>query len=134
MAETKTATAVELELTPPDPVPVVSAAKASGLVPVSEDKKSKLEEKADAFVADLVAQDANSPEFGQKVAAETVEPIPEGDTTDTTDSRICSPQAGQTMSKTELQTTPGLRWRGKVAPPRETYPDLSGPCSPQMRA
>ena len=65
--KTETATATEFELTPPDPVPVVTAAKASGLVPVSDDKKSKLEEKADAFVADLVAQDANSPEFGKKV-------------------------------------------------------------------
>ena len=67
MAETKTATAVEFELAPPDPVPVVAAEKASGLVPVSDEKKSKLEEKADAFVADLVAQDSNSPEFGKKV-------------------------------------------------------------------
>ena len=67
MAETQTATATDLNLTPPDPVPVVAAEKASGLVPVTDEKKSKLEEKADAFVADLVAQDANSPEFGRKV-------------------------------------------------------------------
>jgi uncharacterized protein YaaN involved in tellurite resistance len=67
MAETQTKTAVELELTPPDPVPVVSAEKAAGLVPVSDDKKSKLEEKVDGFVADLVKEDANSPEFGRKV-------------------------------------------------------------------
>lgn len=65
--ETKTATATDLKLTPPDPVPQVSAEKAAGLVPVSDEKKSKLEEKVDSFVADLVAQDANSPEFGQKV-------------------------------------------------------------------
>ena len=65
--DTKTATAVDFELTPPDPVPVVAAAKAAGLVPVSEEKKSKLEEKVEAFVADLVSVDANSPEFGQKV-------------------------------------------------------------------
>jgi uncharacterized protein YaaN involved in tellurite resistance len=67
MAETQTKTAVELELTPPDPVPVVAAEKAAGLVPVSDDKKSKLEEKVDSFVADLVKEDANSPEFGRKV-------------------------------------------------------------------
>jgi uncharacterized protein YaaN involved in tellurite resistance len=67
MAETQTKTAVELELTPPDPVPVVAAEKAAGLVPVSEGKKSKLEEKVDSFVADLVKEDANSPEFGRKV-------------------------------------------------------------------
>jgi uncharacterized protein YaaN involved in tellurite resistance len=67
MAETQTKTAVELELTPPDPVPVVAAEKAAGLVPVSDEKKSKLEEKVDGFVADLVKEDANSPEFGRKV-------------------------------------------------------------------
>ena len=65
--DTKTATAVDFELTPPDPVSAVAAAKAAGLVPVSEEKKSKLEEKVEAFVADLVSVDANSPEFGQKV-------------------------------------------------------------------
>ena len=73
MAESKTATATaaEFELTPPDPVPMVSAEKAAGLVPVSEEKKSKLDEKVDSFVADLVAEDANSPEFGKKVDAIT---------------------------------------------------------------
>ena len=65
--EGSTKTATELHLTPPDPVPVVAPAKASGLVPVEEDKKSALEEKADAFVAELVALDANSPDFGKKV-------------------------------------------------------------------
>ena len=65
--ETKTATETDFELTPPDPVPTVAAAKAAGLVPVSEEKKSKLEEKVEAFVADLVSIDANSPEFGKKV-------------------------------------------------------------------
>ena len=65
--KTATATATDFELTPPDPVPTVSAEKAAGLVPVSEEKKSKLDEKVDAFVADLVSVDANSPEFGKKV-------------------------------------------------------------------
>jgi uncharacterized protein YaaN involved in tellurite resistance len=65
--ETTTAPAVELELTPPDPVPVVAAEKAAGLVPVTTEQKSKLDEKVEAFVADLIASDANSPEFGQKV-------------------------------------------------------------------
>ena len=69
MTDTKTATATEtdFELTPPDPVPAVAPEKAAGLVPVSEEKKSKLEKKVDGFVAELVSQDANSPEFGQKV-------------------------------------------------------------------
>lgn len=65
MAEQPTAT--ELTLEAPSPVPDVAPEKAAGLVPVSEEKKSKLEAKVDQFVADLVAQDANSPEFGKKV-------------------------------------------------------------------
>ena len=68
MATTPTGTeAPTLTLTPPEPVPVVPAEKAVGLVPVAAEAKSKLEEKVDAFVADLIASDANSPEFGKKV-------------------------------------------------------------------
>ncbi|MBE5074750.1 toxic anion resistance protein [Erythrobacteraceae bacterium E2-1 Yellow Sea] len=62
-----TKTANDFDLTPPDPVPTVAPEKAAGLVPVDETKKSKLEEKVDSFVADLVAEDANSPAFGEKV-------------------------------------------------------------------
>ncbi len=57
----------KLTLEAPDPVPVVTAADATGLVPVSEDVKSKLDEKVDGFINDLVAQDVNSPEFGKRV-------------------------------------------------------------------
>ena len=57
----------ELNLTPPDPVPTVAPEKAAGLVPVDDEKKSKLDEKVDGFVDELVALDANSPEFGKKV-------------------------------------------------------------------
>ena len=56
-----------ITLTPPDPVPVVTPAQAAGLVPISADQRGKLDEKVDAFVADLVAQDTNSPEFGKRV-------------------------------------------------------------------
>ncbi|WP_423141966.1 toxic anion resistance protein [Parablastomonas sp. CN1-191] len=63
----ETATATPLNLTPPDPVPVVAAESAAGLVPVSAEDKSKLDTKVDAFIADLVAAHANSPEFGKKV-------------------------------------------------------------------
>ncbi|WP_240956990.1 toxic anion resistance protein [Pseudopontixanthobacter vadosimaris] len=66
-AKVATKTANDLELTAPDPVPRVSAEKAAGLVPLSEEKRSKLDEKVDGFVADLVSIDANSPEFGKKV-------------------------------------------------------------------
>ena len=62
-----TATATELNLVAPDPVPQVAAERAAGLVPVSDDVKSKLATKVDAFIDELVAQDANSPEFGKKV-------------------------------------------------------------------
>src|SRR6188768_1535089 len=65
--ETTTKTAVELELTPPDPVPMVVPEKASGLVAIDSEKKSALEQKVDGFVAELIALDAQSPEFGQKV-------------------------------------------------------------------
>ena len=65
--ETATKSATDLNLTPPDPVPVVAPEKAAGLVPVDAEKRSKLEEKVDGFVAELVALDANSPEFGKKV-------------------------------------------------------------------
>ncbi len=65
--ETKTATATDFELTPPSPVPEVTVEKAAGLVPVTEEQKSKLDEKVDSFVTDLVSIDANSPEFGKKV-------------------------------------------------------------------
>ncbi|WP_375197206.1 toxic anion resistance protein [Sphingobium sp.] len=62
-----TAIADTLNLTPPDPVPPVAPDKAAGLVPLDDEKRSKLDEKVDAFIDDLVAQDANSPEFGQRV-------------------------------------------------------------------
>ncbi|MGC1269917.1 MAG: toxic anion resistance protein [Croceibacterium sp.] len=56
-----------LGLTAPDPVPVVAPEQAAGLVPVDAEKKTKLDERVDAFVAELVTSDANSPEFGKKV-------------------------------------------------------------------
>jgi len=62
-----TTTQDKLDLTPPDPVPVVTAERAAGLVPIDDEKKSKLDVKVDAFVEELAALDANSPEFGAKV-------------------------------------------------------------------
>ena len=66
-SSSETTPATRLELTPPDPVPVVKPADAAGLVPVSEENRSKLAARVDAFVAELVAQDAASPEFGKRV-------------------------------------------------------------------
>src|SRR5678816_410337 len=65
--QTTTKTATELELTPPDPVPMVVPEKAAGLVAIDTEKKSALDEKVEGFVAELVALDAQSPEFGKKV-------------------------------------------------------------------
>jgi uncharacterized protein YaaN involved in tellurite resistance len=61
------ATAEELKLTAPDPVPAVQPEKAAGLVPVEEEQKTKLEARVDEFVEDLVSQDVNSPEFSRRV-------------------------------------------------------------------
>ena len=64
---TQIAEATDLQLTPPEPVAVIASEKAAGLVPLETAQKTQLEAKAEAFVADLVAQDANSPEFGRRV-------------------------------------------------------------------
>ena len=64
---TATATENELSLEAPSPVPEVKPEKAAGLVPVSEQVKSKLEAKVESFVEELISADANSPEFGKKV-------------------------------------------------------------------
>ena len=65
---TETITATDdLKLTPPDPVVPVAPEKAGGLVSIGDEVKSKLEEKVDSFIDDLIAQDQNSPEFGKKV-------------------------------------------------------------------
>src|SRR3546814_9765657 len=66
--ESATATATdELKLTPPKPLPPVAPEKAAGLVPLSTEQKSKLEERVDSFIDDLVAKDENSPEFGKRI-------------------------------------------------------------------
>ncbi|MCE7797688.1 toxic anion resistance protein [Sphingobium sufflavum] len=57
----------DLTLTPPEPVAPVTPEKAAGLVPIDAETRSKLEERVDAFVGELAALDANSPEFGAKV-------------------------------------------------------------------
>ncbi len=64
---TATATENELSLEAPSPVPEVKPEKAAGLVPVSDQVKSKLEAKVESFVEELISADANSPEFGKKV-------------------------------------------------------------------
>ena len=68
MASTPTASeAPAITLTPPEPVASIAPEAAVGLVPLADEAKAKLDAKVDAFIADLVAQDANSPEFGKRV-------------------------------------------------------------------
>jgi uncharacterized protein YaaN involved in tellurite resistance len=57
----------DLVLTPPPPVAKVEAEKSAALVPLDTRKKTELESRARAFVAELCALDAKSPEFGSKV-------------------------------------------------------------------
>jgi uncharacterized protein YaaN involved in tellurite resistance len=60
-------TETDLVLTPPTPVQAIAPAKAAGLVPLQDEQKSQLDAKAEGFVEELAALDANSPEFGKKV-------------------------------------------------------------------
>jgi uncharacterized protein YaaN involved in tellurite resistance len=60
-------TEAELVLTPPSPVSKVETEKAAGLVPLDSAQKAALASRARTFVAELVALDAKSPEFGTKV-------------------------------------------------------------------
>jgi uncharacterized protein YaaN involved in tellurite resistance len=62
---TKTETKLKLEA--PEALQTVEPAEAAGLVPVDDSVKGKLEKVVDKFVDELVAADANSPEFGKKV-------------------------------------------------------------------
>jgi len=64
---TATKTDTKLSLDAPGPVPTITAEKAIGLVPVDPEKQAKLDAKVDSFVDELIALDANSPEFGEKV-------------------------------------------------------------------
>ena len=64
---TQTALDAPIELTPPAPVAVIAPERAAGLVPLDEGQKSKLEQRVDGFIGELVALDASSPEFGKKV-------------------------------------------------------------------
>ncbi|MES2753861.1 MAG: toxic anion resistance protein [Pseudomonadota bacterium] len=67
--DTLTAEEPTIVLTPPTAVATVAPEKAIGLVPVDAGVKSKLDERVESFVTDLVAQDVNSPEFGKRVDA-----------------------------------------------------------------
>jgi uncharacterized protein YaaN involved in tellurite resistance len=61
------ATETKLKLEAPEALTTVEPAAAAGLVPIEAGVKSKLATVVDKFVDELVAADANSPEFGKKV-------------------------------------------------------------------
>jgi uncharacterized protein YaaN involved in tellurite resistance len=61
------ATETKLKLEAPEALTEVRPEEAVGLVPVQEEVKSKLDVAVDKFVEELVAVDANSPEFGKKI-------------------------------------------------------------------
>jgi uncharacterized protein YaaN involved in tellurite resistance len=67
MATSATATETKLKLDPPEALNPIQAHEAAGLVPLKEAERTQLETKVDAFIDDLVATDANSPEFGKKI-------------------------------------------------------------------
>src|SRR5687768_5705757 len=61
------ATETKLKLEAPEALTTVQPQEAAGLVPLQDAERSALEVKVDSFIDDLVATDANSPEFGKKV-------------------------------------------------------------------
>jgi uncharacterized protein YaaN involved in tellurite resistance len=69
--EAPTLDAPTITLTAPDPVKPIAVERAAGLVPLKSEQQTALEAKVESFVDDLVAQDANSPEFGKRVDALT---------------------------------------------------------------
>ena len=66
------ATETKLKLDAPEALRTVEPREAAGLVPLKDEQRTALEEKVDGFVNELVAIDANSPEFGKKVDQLTV--------------------------------------------------------------
>jgi uncharacterized protein YaaN involved in tellurite resistance len=60
---------VAIKLEPPVAVSAIAPAKAAGLVPLKDQEKAALETKVEAFIDELIATDAASPEFGKKVDA-----------------------------------------------------------------
>jgi len=67
MATTPTSLDAPITLTPPEPVAAIAPERAAGLVPISAEQRGQLDAKVSAYIADLVAQDAASPEFSARV-------------------------------------------------------------------
>ena len=69
MAESVLPTETAIKLEPPVAVAAIAPARAAGLVPLKDDQKTALDARVDAFIDELVATDAASPEFGRRVDA-----------------------------------------------------------------
>lgn len=69
MADTVLPTETAIKLEPPLAVTAIAPSRAAGLVPLKDDQKTALDARVDAFIDELVATDAASPEFGKKVDA-----------------------------------------------------------------
>ncbi len=67
IAQTAAPTATKLKLDPPEVLQAVVPQEVAGLVPLKDTERTELEKKVDGFVDELVALDANSPDFGRKV-------------------------------------------------------------------
>ena len=67
MAETVTEAKTKIQLEPPAALQPLATQDAAGLVPLKSDETSELDSKVATYVAELVALDSNSPEFGKKV-------------------------------------------------------------------
>ena len=67
MATTSDTPTTKIKLDPPEALQPVTAAQASGLVPLKSEETSELDSKVAKFVDELAALDANSPDFGKKV-------------------------------------------------------------------
>ncbi|HEY0625565.1 MAG TPA: toxic anion resistance protein [Allosphingosinicella sp.] len=61
------ATETKLKLEAPEVLNPVQPDEAAGLVPLKTEEKTQLETKVDSFIDELVAIDANSPDFGKKI-------------------------------------------------------------------
>lgn len=59
--------ASELVLTPPEPVTAVQPERAKTLVPISDDTRAQLEQRAASYVANVSSLDPRSPEFTAKI-------------------------------------------------------------------
>jgi uncharacterized protein YaaN involved in tellurite resistance len=108
--------APDLQLTPPAPVPVVADEQAEGMIPLDAATRAELHRKAQAFVADLAAQDPRSPAFQKKVDDITRMGEQEVRSSAQVSNRMLErPQSSLAGAKGQKATGPGADAQVKVA-------------------